>query len=194
MQQFRTAKLAPLDLALYPTETLALHGPSGAGKSLLLRAIADLDPNEGDIALDGKPRRHFSPADWRRQVMLVPAESHWWADTVRAHAADWSKEGLKHFGFEPDVLDWDVHRLSSGERQRLALLRALSHSPDVLLLDEPTANLDAHNTAQTETWLARYQSAQQASLIWVSHDQDQRERVAQRLAEIRDGKVTETTA
>jgi ABC-type multidrug transport system ATPase subunit len=89
--------------------------------------------------------------DWRRRVGLLPAESGWWADRVGAHfittndarnPATTPTPILARLGFEPDVLDWDVQRLSSGERQRLGLARLLLNRPEVLLLDEATANLD----------------------------------------------------
>ena len=185
-------QLRPVDLALQPGETLALHGPSGAGKSLLLRAIADLDPNEGEALLDGTPRSQFKVPDWRRAVMLVPAESHWWADTVRPHAERWDHATLQALGFDQQVLDWEVRRLSSGERQRLALARALPLRPAVLLLDEITANLDDSNAERVEQLLRDYQRDSGAAILWVSHDPDQRARIARRQARVADGAVTET--
>jgi ABC-type iron transport system FetAB ATPase subunit len=180
-----------VNLDLARGESLALHGPSGAGKSLLLRAIADLDPNDGEIFLDGKPRNSFKPADWRRQVMLVPAESQWWADRVRPHAAEWDTAMLRVLGFDATVLDWETGRLSSGERQRLALVRALSLRPLVLLLDEVTANLDDSNTRHVEQLLYDYQSETDAAMLWVSHDPAQRSRIARRCARVASGTITE---
>ncbi len=75
------------------------------------------------------------------------------------------------------IAKWQVSRLSSGERQRLALLRALDHNPKVLLLDEVTANLDQENTLKVEN-LIKSRLQQGLIVIWVSHDQDQRERMA----------------
>lgn len=183
--------LQPVNLSLAAGESLALHGPSGAGKSLLLRAIADLDPNQGEALLDGRPRAGFRPPDWRRAVMLIPAESHWWSAGVREHAAHWPVAWLARLGFDEKVLDWETRRLSSGERQRLALIRALALEPPVLLLDEITANLDDANTAQVEALLAEYQAAQGAAILWVSHDPEQRARIARRQARIADGVLTE---
>lgn len=155
----------------------ALHGASGSGKTRLLRAIADLDPISGKITLDGQPRDALTAPVWRRHVMYLAAESHWWAPVVREHAAAWVPAQLAALGFEEDVLDWSVHRLSSGERQRLALARALARSPEVLLLDEPTANLDSTNASQVERLLASWLGDVHCAL-WVSHDSAQRRRVA----------------
>jgi ABC-type iron transport system FetAB ATPase subunit len=74
-----------------------------------------------------------------------------------------------------------VSRLSSGEKQRLALLRALSVGPEALLLDEPTANLDADSTAGVEAWLTGIARGKRLPVLWVAHDNNQIERVAQRL-------------
>lgn len=183
--------LRPVNLSLAPAEVVALHGPSGAGKSLLLRAIADLDPNAGEALLDGRPRSGFKAPDWRRAVMLVPAESHWWHDIVSPHAAQWDSVMLQALGFDAAVLTWETRRLSSGERQRLALVRALAMRPTVLLLDEITANLDDDNTGRAEALLDDYRRDTGAAVLWVSHDPDQRARIADRQALVADGGVTE---
>ena len=194
LEALQPLRLAPVDLTVPGGRCLALHGPSGAGKTLLLRAIADLDANRGEVRLGDLVRSGLSAPAWRRQVALVPAESHWWAETVRPHARDWEPAVLARLGFQPEVLDWEVSRLSSGERQRLALARALAGHPKALLLDEPTANLDAANSAAVEALIADYRERQAAPVLWVSHDPAQRARVAQVCAQVRDGRVTEETA
>ncbi len=83
-------------------------------------------------------------------------------------------------GFDDKSYDWQVSRLSSGEKQRLALARALMNQPEVLLLDEPTASLDPKSTHLVEELVAKYQLETGAAVLWVSHDADQAARVSNR--------------
>ena len=71
-------------------ECVVLRGASGSGKTQLLRAVADLDPNEGTVLLDGTPRGSVPAPAWRRLGAYVPAEPGWWADTVGGHFVDWA--------------------------------------------------------------------------------------------------------
>src|SRR5438477_8102984 len=70
-------------------ECIALQGASGSGKTMLMRAIADLDPNEGTVKLDGVLRESVPGPVWRRQVTYLASEPGWWADTVQEHFANW---------------------------------------------------------------------------------------------------------
>ena len=174
-----------VDLRVDTGQILCIHGPSGAGKSQLLRALADLDPHEGDICLHGQAQADFSPADWRRRVGLLPAEPPWWADSVAEHFRHPGDcFGLSDLGFSEQVMEWPVGRLSSGERQRLGLLRLLDAGPEVLLLDEPTANLDAANTRRMEALIRQYLDDRQAGAVWLSHDPAQWERIADQRLEM----------
>lgn len=180
--------LQPVDLELAAGRCVCLSGPSGSGKTRLLRAIADLDPNAGGAWLDEVAREAVTAHQWRRRVAYLPAESAWWSDTVGEHFA--AKPDLPALGLPAEALDWSVARLSSGERQRLALLRLASLAPRVMLLDEPTANLDADSAAAVEAWLAERQAAG-VGLLWVSHDPAQIRRVADRWLRIEDGRLVE---
>lgn len=125
-------------------------------------------------------QRAVSGHAWRAAVMMVPAESQWWADSVGEHFPSGHPDGLAALGFGPEVMAWQVSRLSSGEKQRLALLRAVAHQPRALLLDEPTANLDAETTARVEGWLTELACARRWPVLWVAHDMAQIARVADR--------------
>lgn len=198
-------RLEPVNLEIGAGELAFLCGPSGSGKSLLLRAIADLDPNAGEVLLDGQPRSSMPAPAWRRRVGLMPAESGWWADRVGAHFPEGPPERdhtdviqalhlwLAQLGFGTDVLDWDIQRLSTGERQRLALVRLLCRKPEALLLDEATANLDPTNRERAERLIGNYRTERRAAVFWASHDPEQRQRLsgptgAQRLV-IADGQL-----
>ena len=189
LEDLRSSLIQPVSLSVEAGECLALHGPSGAGKSLLMRAIADLDVCEGEVWLDQQARSGMPPTQWRRRVAYLPAESHWWEESVAAHADQWDAEILQQLGFDHSVLDWQTARLSSGEKQRLALARALTNRPHALLLDEPTANLDTRNSSALEEVISQYQESRQVPIIWVSHDPEQRQRVANRSASIDKGRL-----
>lgn len=170
--------LEHVSLRLAPGEITCLSGPSGSGKSRLLRAIADLEPHGGEIRLGDQAQASLPGHAWRQAVMLVPAESQWWAEDVGAHFAHDGETGLKALGLPPETLGWQVERLSSGEKQRLALLRALSRRPRALLLDEPTANLDHATTLSCEAWLIEQAHQFGMPVLWVAHDPEQITRIA----------------
>ncbi len=184
--------LAPVDLVLGDRECIAVRGPSGAGKSLLLRGIADLDPCEGNVWLGGMSRDEMPAPTWRRQVVYVAAEPGWWAETPAAHFPDVGKaEALAScLGLTADLLSRPVTRLSTGQRQRLALARALARKPRVLLLDEPTAALDVDARTLAEALVEEYRG-QGAGVIWVTHDAGQASRVAGRTLIVKNGAVRE---
>ena len=162
-------------------EVVCLSGPSGSGKSRLLRAVADLEPHEGQVTLGDCDQSSMPAHDWRKRVMLVPADSQWWFDDVGAHFPEACQQQVPAaLGFSPEVMHWTVSRLSSGERQRLALWRALALKPVALLLDEPTANLDHDMSLAVENWLLGEIQKHQMPVLWVAHDQAQIQRVADR--------------
>lgn len=169
----------PYNFKIESGQVLGLRGASGAGKTLLLRAIADLEPHDGSLLLDDTACKDLSGPQWRRRVAYLPAESLWWYDQVGQHfltspEPDW----LEQLGFSGEVMSWEINRLSTGEKQRLAILRLLQHRPKALLLDEPTASLNADNISRVEAFILDYLHKTLAPAIWVSHNQSQLQRVA----------------
>jgi len=199
MNSFKVKNLQVLDLSpwsfeLMPAETVYLSGPSGSGKSKLLRAMADLDQHQGELELDQQSSRFMCGHEWRSRIALVPAESAWWGAQVGDHFTSDDPQHLQQLGFDKAVMEWHIERLSSGEKQRLALLRALALEPQVLLLDEPTANLDSGHGLKLESLVAEICQQQGVGVIWVTHDSEQQQRVASRGFQITDNAVCEVSA
>ena len=169
---------------------LAITGPSGAGKSLLLRAIVDLDPNIGEVSTMQMIRSQTSAPEWRKHVAMLPSETGWWLDNAGDHFTNRTETAkrLPLVGLSPDALNWEVTRLSSGERHRLGLMRCLEGRPKVLLLDEPTAALDQETTLQVED-LLRGLLAKGTTIILVTHDLDQPARLGCATMRIKNGQV-----
>ena len=175
VEHMRIGTLPAISFEVAAGECLAVEGPSGAGKTRLLKAIADLDPAPGHIFLDGVERLEmFAPA-WRKAVRYCAAEPAWWTETARsafcldAAGAQRLERHLAAVGLEPADLDRPIALLSTGERQRLALVRALIDQPRVLLLDEPTTALDVAAAALVEEQI-RYQMLAGRSVLLASHD------------------------
>tara|TARA_B110000037_G_scaffold219152_1_gene283697 strand:- start:413 stop:1057 length:645 start_codon:yes stop_codon:yes gene_type:complete len=176
-----------ISLSMELGEAICIRGESGSGKSLLLRAIADLIPHEGEVTLKGELRSSVSASDWRRRVGYLPAEILWWEDSVLDHFLEApSGERLGALGLSSECMEWHPHRLSMGERQRLGLLRLLDRDPEVLLLDEPTANLDDETARRVETMILDYAKEANAELIWVTHSESQAERVGLKRYRMKD--------
>ncbi len=195
IKNIQARHLGPLSLTVSSDAAISLRGQSGCGKSLLMRAVADLDPHLGEVMLDGVPREEFSGPQWRKKIGYLPAVSQWWGDYVREHFdeekidQDQIPKWLAALGLKQAVLEAATATLSSGERQRLALIRLLANRPQVLLLDEPTASLDPENVTRVEALVGDYQHQQRCAVVWISHDHQQLQRVASRHFVITQGRL-----
>lgn len=176
----RSEFAGPFELSLGAGACAAITGPSGSGKSLFLHMIADLDPNSGEVWLNGCERASMPAQEWRKQAIYVSAESGWWADTVIEHFSANNRGQVAaladRLGLRVDILKAPVAQLSTGEKQRLSLVRALVRNPSVLLLDEPTGPLDEESVAKVEVVLQE-RMATGASILLVTHDPNQASRL-----------------
>ncbi|MCX2722110.1 ABC transporter ATP-binding protein [Roseibium sp. DSM 29163] len=190
IEELKTPLIGPVDLSLGAGSCVSVSGPSGSGKTLFLRAIADLDVSSGAVFLKGVAREAMAATQWRRKVAFIPAESGWWAERVRDHFEETPEleEQLEAVGLGGS-LSWQIARLSTGERQRLALVRALQLHPEVLLLDEPTSALDPPSVKRVEALLEERMHAGCAILL-VTHDPDQPKRLGARRFKMTGGRLT----
>ena len=187
-----------LDLTLRVGERLAVAGASGSGKTLLLRTLAGLEPVQtGELIFQDRPLWEWSMPAYRARVVYVPQRPALPEGQVEAalrvpfqfrvhrhqpFPLDRARELLAMLGRDEKFLQQRTERLSGGEAQIVAMLRALLIGPDVLLLDEPTASLDSGAVAAIEklvtSWL---QQQPQRACVWTSHDRDQLQRVSDRV-------------
>ncbi len=184
------AVFSGLDLVL-PAGVTALVGPSGAGKSTVLRLLNRLaDPQDGVVRYRGWDVRTLDPLTLRREVGLVPQLPALLpgsvADNVR-YAAELAGRPVDVAGLlsavalSAGLAEREAAGLSVGEQQRVMLARALATGPRVLLLDEPTAALDERSREVVERTLVRLRAGSELSLVVVTHDRAQAERLAERV-------------
>lgn len=154
--------------------------------------LADLDPHEGEVLLDGTACSAMMGTAWRRHVVYQSAEPAWWERTAKEHftpAQLPSVEAmLSELGMKNELLQTEISRLSTGERQRMALVRSLAAKPQVLLLDEPTAALDPSSVLAVEAMLKKCLAHGMSSII-VTHSHEQAQRLAGRALHIENGVI-----
>jgi molybdate transport system ATP-binding protein len=197
-----------VEFSVEPGRCLALVGPSGAGKSTVLRAIAGLHrPGRGRVALgptawldldagiDLEPERR-SCGYLFQDYALFPQMSAWrnvafpLKELPRRERRERATQLLDRFDVA-DLAEASVRRLSGGERQRVALARALARDPDVLLLDEPLAALDARTAASASRELAQTIATTGAPTVLVTHDFGEAALLADEVAVIDRGKIVQ---
>ncbi len=174
--------LPPLSLCLHVGEIVTLRGPSGIGKSRLLRAIADLQAaSSGNVMLRGTAMTTMPAPKWRDRVRYLAAEPGWWAQTARAHFREPSavQTRLSSLMLDESLMDRPIAELSTGERQRLALLRGMEGAPAVLLLDEPTSALDPESTKAVQDMLRQY-AGRGGAILLVTHNEAQAHEIGDR--------------
>jgi ABC-type Fe3+/spermidine/putrescine transport system ATPase subunit len=197
-----------VSLEISAGETVVVVGPSGSGKTTLLRLVAGLErPDAGEIWLDGRrvaePGRNTVPATDRKvgfvfqDLALWPHLSAFANVEFAAHSAGRSgtdrtsriNEILRLCRVEPLLADRYPHQLSGGEQQRVALARALVGSPQLLLLDEPFSSLDRDLRVKLRAELASLRRQLQLTAIYVTHDSEDAETLADRTITMRSARV-----
>lgn len=176
-----------LSLEVPPGNIAPLIGPSGSGKSTLLRAVVRLHPlAEGKIAVEGTPIESYPPPQLRLTAGLLHQRPVFSPGTLRhcllepftfhnvktpSPTLDELLEELDKLGLDGSMLDRQVDTLSGGEAQRAGLARLLLVRPKLLLLDEPTANLDVESGRRIVQRVKRWIGEEQGrGALWVAHE------------------------
>lgn len=188
--------IGPIDLVLDAHGPTIIVGPNGSGKTTLLRVMHGIErTNSGQVtwAQDDPSKHAFvfqSPIVMRRSVYENLAYPLRLLKTSKSEIADAVDEWLSRTGLSA-IAQSPATRLSGGERQKLAIARALIRKPDILFLDEPCSNLDGHATREIEA-LLQETAANGTRLVMATHDMGQARRLAQEVVFMLDGKVHET--
>ena len=196
-----------VDLTFYQGEFVAVTGESGSGKSTLAQVICGVLPYEsGEMLLAGKPTSHYDSADWeryRREKISYISQNYGIlpGSTVLSNVTSALRiAGLPQEAAEEKARQllemvelWDLKnrragKLSSGQKQRLSIARALAKPAPILVADEPTGNLDPENSAKVIQLLS--QAAKERLVILITHDFQEAKAYATRRIQLQDGQVT----
>lgn len=195
--------LREVSFALEQGEVIAIVGPSGSGKTTLLHLVNRLlDASSGEVEVGGRPVTAWPPQALRRFAALAFQSAPMLPGTVlenlqapsllrgqrlpRSQAEHW----LVEVGLPAGLLDQEATTLSGGQRQRVALLRTLALEPAILLVDEVTSALDSDSAQVVEAVILERVRRTKLSVLWVTHDENQARRVADRILRLEAGQIT----
>ena len=197
----KTRLFSGLNLKIRRGELVTIMGASGSGKTTLLRLINRLsEPDAGTILLNSHDTAEIPPQELRRMVGMVFQFPVMFQGSVRDNLAFgmelWGKFMdinllAKDVGIPEKLLDADTGMLSGGEKQRVCIARALSTNPEILLLDEPTSSLDTISVQKIENMLLGLQREHDLTMVWVTHEKEQADRIGGRRLILIDGRLEE---
>ena len=194
-----TEILAGVDASAPTGEVTAIVGPSGAGKSTLLRAVNRLiEPSSGEVYLDGEPASRMDTLLLRRRVGMVMQLPALFGETVEeavlygirfsgSEVSESAGELLESVGLERSLGTRDPQSLSVGQQQRVSVARSLALRPQALLMDEPTSSLDEAARRSLESLIRGLVDDTGLTVMLVSHDLDQVQRVADGVVLLSEG-------
>lgn len=179
-------------------------GPSGAGKSTVLKLCNGLlSPDEGDIRILGKSLGDWEPADLRQQAGIALQSAPMISGTVEEnltlpyalHGAevdvDKVNRMIREVGLDTNYLQRDIRDLSGGQRQKVSIARTLLTEPEILLLDEITSALDRASRMEIEELIQYIHQTYGTTMIWITHNLEQAERIGHYTWVMMDGKLIE---
>ena len=201
-QQETVAVLKEVSGKIEKGSIVTMIGPSGSGKSTIL-SLSNLlqTPDEGEIYIQGKEVQEWDIQELRRRVGIAFQSAPMLSGTaldnltlplqLQGVTLENPMKYMEYVGLTEDLLSREAKELSGGQRQRLSLARTLVNEPVVLLLDEVTSALDPQSARDIEELILRINREQQTTILWVTHDLSQAERVSDQTWLIVDGRVVE---
>lgn len=181
---------------------LTIIGPSGSGKSTIISLCNLLQtPNEGQIYIEGREIRDWDVQELRRKVGIAFQSAPLMSGTALQNLAlpatlkgeklENPQTYMDYVGLSTELLSREAKELSGGQQQRLSLARTLVNKPSILLLDEVTSALDSISAQEIEELIVRINKERNVTILWVTHDLSQAERVGDQTWLIMDGRLIE---
>lgn len=182
-------------------DCVSIVGASGSGKSTLLKLCADLiSPSKGNIYYREKSYSSYNPLDLRRKIsycVQIPYlfgskvyENIEFPFKIRNQKVDNSKISslINRFNLDESILKKEITSLSGGEKQRIAIIRNILYTPEILLLDESTSALDKENAKKVEDYVKEL-NEQGVTVLWITHNLEQSEEIFNKRIYISEGKI-----